>query len=173
ASASPSVPAPGSPSPASSGPAPIPVAVLNAVTAGSSATIDVVPSPGSVLADPGTSRAAALRTALSHEPPGSKVLGMSLARVKGFGSGSDMTRPHLAWLVSVDPWGGAYGVSRFGCGRITYDVELIDPDTGRWLSAASGRQPGMPPLPILGPAPTTSGCGAPIGHRHQGTPAAN
>jgi hypothetical protein len=167
------VPASASPSPASSSPAPIPAAILNAVTGGSSATIDVVPSPGSVLAHPGTSRAAALRTALSQEPHGSKVLGMSLARVKGFGFGSDMTRPHLAWLVSVDPWGGAYGVTAFGCGRITYDVELIDPDTGRWLSAASGRRPGMQPLPILGPAPTTSSCGAPIGHMHQGTPAAN
>ncbi|HEY2520573.1 MAG TPA: hypothetical protein VGJ19_10705 [Streptosporangiaceae bacterium] len=72
---------------------------------------------------------------------GSKVLGMSLARVKGFGFGSDMTRPHLAWLVSVDPWGGAYGVTVFGCGRITYDVELIDPDTGSGTCTRAPRPP--------------------------------
>ena len=123
------------------------------------------------------SQAAALRTALAQLPPGSKIMGLSLAHVKGFGFGTDRSRAQLAWLVSVDPYGGAYGAGgSLGCGRITYDVELIDPGTGRWLMATSGRQPGMTPLPILGPTPTLAqpspSCGIPNGHMHQGTPAA-
>ncbi|HEX4257250.1 MAG TPA: hypothetical protein VH089_19315 [Streptosporangiaceae bacterium] len=182
-SVSPSVPSSGSasgagsPSPGSPGPGAIPAAVLDAVTGGSSARIDVVTSPGSVLARPAASQARAVRTALSQLPHGSKVLGLSLARVQGFGFGTDRSRAQLAWLVSVDPYGGAYGAGgSLGCGRITYDVELIDPDTGQWLMATSGRQSGMPPLPILGPTPSLAqpspSCGVPNGHMHQGTPAA-
>jgi hypothetical protein len=167
----------GSPSPVPSSPAAIPGAVLDAVTTGSSARIDVVAAPDSVLAHPAASQAAALRTALAQLPHGSKILGLSLAQVKGFGFGSDRSRSQLAWLVSVDPYGGAYGAGgSLGCGRITYDVELIDPGTGQWLMATSGRQPGMTPLPILGPTPTLAqpspSCGVPNGHMHQGTPAA-
>ena len=167
----------GSPSPASPSPAALPAAMLDAVTSGSSARVDVVASPASVLAHPAASQAAALRTALAQLPPGSKIMGLSLAHVKGFGFGTDRSRAQLAWLVSVDPYGGAYGAGgSLGCGRITYDVELIDPGTGRWLMATSGRQPGMTPLPILGPTPTLAqpspSCGIPNGHMHQGTPAA-
>ncbi|HEY6498925.1 MAG TPA: hypothetical protein VIZ20_05825 [Streptosporangiaceae bacterium] len=170
-------PSAAAPSPTASSPAAIPAAVLDAVTGGSSARIDVVTSPGSVLAHPAVSQASALRTALSQLPHGSKVMGLSLARVQGFGFGTDMSRSQLAWLVSVDPYGGAYGAGgTLGCGRITYDVELIDPGTGRWLMATAGRQPGMTPLPILGPTPSLAqpspSCGDPNGHMHQGTPAA-
>ena len=177
ASASPAPTVSPSASPGASSPAAIPATVLDAVTSGSSAQIDVVTSPGSVLAHPAVSQATAVRTALSQLPHGSKVLGLSLARVKGFGFGTDRSRSQLAWLVSVDPYGGAYGAgSSLGCGRITYDVELVDPDTGRWLMATSGRQPGMTPVPVLGPTPTLAqpspSCGIPNGHMHQGTPAA-
>ena len=96
-------------------PAAIPAAVLDAVTGGSSARIDVVTSPGSVLAHQAASQAAALRTALSQLPHGSKVMGLSLARVQGFRFGSDMTQSRaLAWLVSMDPYGGAYGAGGQG-----------------------------------------------------------
>ena len=170
---SPSVPPPVSPS-ATASPAAIPAAVLKAVTSGTPRTIEVVPS--SVLAHPAASQEAALRTARLREPRGTQIMGLSLARVKGFGFGTDMTRSQLAWLVSVDPYGGAYGAGNKACGRITYDVEIIDPVTGGWLTAAAGRQPGMEPLPILGPTPTqvqpTPACRAPVPPIRQGTPAA-
>ena len=170
------MPVSGSPSATSSSPAPIPAATLSAVASGSPRRVDVVASPGSALPHPGASQAAALRSALAQEPPGSKVLGLSLARVKGFGFGSDMTRSQLAWLVSVDPYGGAYGAGGPACGRINYDVEFIDPGTGRWLMAAAGRQPGLAPLPVLGPTPSpvqpSPSCGGVAPPVHQGTPAA-
>jgi hypothetical protein len=170
------VAASGSPSPASSSPAAIPAAILNAVTARSSARIDVVTSPASVLAHPAASQAAALRTALAQEPRGSKLLGLSLARVKGFGFGSDMTRSQLAWLASIDPYGGAYGAGGRACGRISFDIEFIDPATGKWLMATAGRSPGLRPLPQLGPAPSpvqpSPSCGGPAPRVRLGTPAA-
>jgi hypothetical protein len=168
-------PSPGSPSPAAI-PAAIPVAVLDALIGRSSARIDVVTSPGSVLAHPAASQARAVRTALSRLPHGSKVLGLSLARVKGFGFGTDMSRTQLAWLVSVDPYGGAYGAGGRACGRISFDIEFIDPATGQWLMSTTGRQPGLRPVPQLGPTPSLAqpspSCGIPDGHMHQGTPAA-
>ena len=170
---SPSVSPPVSPSATASPPA-IPAAVLHALTSGTPKTIAVVPS--SVLAHPAASQEAALRTALRQEPRGTQIMGLSLARVRGFGFGTDMTRSQLAWLVSVDPYGGAYGAGNKACGRITYDVEVIDPVTGGWLTATAGRQPGMEPLPILGPTPSqvqpTPACRAPVPPVHQGTPAA-
>jgi hypothetical protein len=113
---------------------------------------------------------------LSQLPHGSKVLGLSLARVKGFGFGTDMSRARLAWLVSVDPYGGAYGAGGRACGRISFDIEFIDPATGQWLMSKTGRQPGLRPVPQLGPTPSLAqpspSCGIPDGHMHQGTPAA-
>ncbi|HWG15544.1 MAG TPA: hypothetical protein VG268_19960 [Streptosporangiaceae bacterium] len=155
----------------------IPAAMLQAITGGSSGRITVVPSPGSVLAHPAQSQAAALRTALAQEPHGTQILGLTLARVKGFGFGTDMTRPQLAWLVSVDPYGGAYGAGGPACGKINYDVEFVDPGTGQWLMATSGRKPGLKPLPVLGPTPRvvqpSPSCGAPVPRPRLGTPAAN
>jgi hypothetical protein len=175
-SASAPVAASGSPLPASSSPAAIPAAVLNAVAGRSSARIDVVTSPGSVLAHPAASQADALRTALAQEPRGSKVLGLSLARVKGFDFGSNMTQSQLAWLVSIDPYGGAYGAGGRACGRISFNVAFIDPATGKWLMATTGRQPGLRPLPQLGPTPSTvqpsPSCGGPAPRMRLGTPAA-
>src|SRR5262249_26804942 len=137
---------------------------------------DVVVSPASALAHPAASQAAALRTALAQLPHGSKVLGLSLARVKGFGFGTDLSRSQLAWLVSVDPYGGAYAAGGPACGRISFDIEFIDPATGQWLMATAGRQTGLRPLPQLGPTPSpvqpSPSCGVPNGHMHQGTPAA-
>jgi hypothetical protein len=129
-----------------------------------------------VLSHPAQSQAAALRTALSREPRGSKVLGLTLARLKGFGS--DPSRYPLAWLVSVDPFGGDYSANGPGCGQANYVVEFIDPGSGRWLSAQSGHQPGLPSLPPLGPSPgpaqPTASCGVPVPScPHLGTPAAN
>lgn len=166
----------GSPSPGSSSQAAIPAAVLDAVTSGSSARIDVVTSPGSTLAHPAASQARAVRTALSQLPRGSKVLGLSLARVKGFGFGTDRSRSQLAWLVSVDPYGGAYGAGGRACGRISFDIEFIDPATGHWLMTTTGRRPALRPVPQLGPTPSpvqpSPSCGGPAPRMHLGTPAA-
>ncbi len=173
--ASPSV-SPAAPSPGSSSAAAIPAAVLDAVTSGSSARIDVVTSPGSTLAHPAASQARAVRTALSQLPRGSKVLGLSLARVKGFGFGTDRSRSQLAWLVSVDPYGGAYGAGGRACGRISFDIEFIDPATGQWLMTTTGRQPDLRPVPQLGPTPSpvqpSPSCGGPAPRMRLGTPAA-
>ena len=166
-------------SPSASGtvPPPIPSAILQAATGGSPSRITVIQSPRSVLAHPAQSQAAALRTALAQEPHGSKILGASLARVKGFGFGSDMSRAQLAWLVSVDPYGGAYGAGGPACGRVSYVIELIDPGTAQWLMTVSGRRPGLRPLPALGPTPSlvqpSQSCGPAVPHMHLGTPAAN
>jgi hypothetical protein len=162
------------PSPAGTVP-PVPSAVLQALSVGPR-HITVVTTPGSVLAHPAQSQAAALRTALNREPPGSKVLGLTLGRLTGFGA--DLSRYPLAWLVSVDPFGGDYSANGPGCGQANYVVEFIDPVSGRWLSAQSGHQPGLPPLPPLGPSPSpaqpTASCGVPVPSRpHLGTPAAN
>jgi hypothetical protein len=157
------------------GPAPIPAATLRAVIGGRPASITAVKSPGSVLAHPADSQAAALRAALAQQPHGSQVLGLTLARVQGFGSA--LKGATLVWLVSVDPFGGSYVVGNPACGRLSFVVEFIEPDTGRWLMTSSGRQAGLPPIPLLGPmpspaAPNTS-CGDVAPPVHQGTPAAN
>ena len=178
-SPSPSVSPSASASPSASGtvPPPIPSAILQAAAGGSSGRITVIQSPRSVLAHPAQSQAAALRTALAQEPHGSKILGASLAHVKGFGFGSDRSRAQLAWLVSVDPYGGAYAAGGPACGRVSYVIELIDPGTAQWLTTVSGRQPGLRPLPALGPTPSpvqpSQSCGPAVPHMHLGTPAAN
>jgi hypothetical protein len=173
-SVSASPPVSGSPSPAGTVP-PVPSAVLQALSVGSE-RLTVVTSPASVLTHPAQSQAAALRTALGQEPRGSKVLGLTLARLKGFGS--DLSRYPLAWLVSMDPYGGDYSANGPGCGQANYVVEFIDPGSGRWLSTQSGHQPGLPSLPALGPSPSpvkpSASCGVPVPSRpHLGTPAAN
>ena len=163
-------------SPSAAGPVPaVPAAVLQALSVGPQ-RVTVIKSPASVLAHPAQSQAAALQTALSHEPRGSKVLGLSLARLTGFGS--ELSRYPLAWLVSVNPYGGDYSANGAGCGQANYVVEFIDPGRGRWLSTQSGHQAGLPSLPPLGPSPSPAepraSCGVPVPSRpHLGTPAAN
>jgi hypothetical protein len=157
--------------------APIPAATLHAVASGRRASITAVTSPGSALPNAAQSEAMAVRTALTQEPRGSQLLGLTLARVKGFGFGADMSQAEQVWLVSVNPFGGSYVSGNPACGRLSYVVEFIDPATGRWLMTASGKQPGLPPLPLLGPAPTLAQpsptCGAQVPPVHQGTPAAS
>lgn len=157
--------------------APIPAATLHAVASGRRASITAVTSPGSALPNAAQSEAMAVRTALTQEPRGSQLLGLTLARVKGFGFGADMSQAEQVWLVSVNPFGGSYVSGNPACGRLGYVVEFIDPATGRWLMTASGKQPGLPPLPLLGPAPTLAQpsptCGAQVPPVHQGTPAAS
>jgi hypothetical protein len=157
------------------GPAPIPAATLQAVIGGRQASITAVKSPGSVLAHPAQSQVAALRAALAQQPHGSQVLGLTLARVRGFGSG--LSQATLVWLVSVDPFGGSYVAGNPACGRLSFVVEFIEPDTSRWLMTSSGRQAGLPPIPPLGPTPSpvapNASCGDAAPPVHQGTPAAN
>jgi hypothetical protein len=175
-SASPSAPGPGLESPAGTTLPPVPAAMVQAISGGSR-HVTVVKSRGSVLAHPAQSGAAALATALAQEPRGSQILGLTLAQVKGFGFGSDMSRSQLAWLVSVDPYGGAYAAGGPACGRLNYVVELIDAGTSQWLMTSSGRQPGLAALPVLGPTPSPvepgARCGAAVPPVRLGTPAAN
>jgi hypothetical protein len=101
------------------------------------------------VADLAASKATAIRAALAQHRPGSKVLGVTLARVEGHRIG--FARAKAVWLVSVDPYGGAYGTGGPACGADNFVIEIIDPATGRWITGAAGRAPGVPPLPILGP----------------------
>ena len=155
----------------------IPDATLRAVVGGHQASINAVSSPGSVLTHAAQSEQQATRTALAQEPRGSQVLGLTLARVKGFGFGADMSQTELVWLASVDPFGSSYVSGNPACGRLSFVVEFIDPGTGHWLMTASGKQSGLAPLPQLGPTPTLAqpspSCAGPAPHMHLGTPAAN
>ena len=92
--------------------------------------------------------------ALAQQPHGSQVLGMTLARVQGAGPG--FRQPRLTWLVSVDPFGGAYGAGGPPCGADDFYVAFVDPVTGKWIMATAGTAPGLRPLPVLGPKPTVA-----------------
>jgi hypothetical protein len=135
-------------------PRPIPAATLRAMVAGGSWDVTPVMSPQGAVADLARSETAAMRTALAQQPRGSKVLGMTLARIRGPGPGFHQSR--LTWLVSVDPYGGAFSVNGPACGMDNFVVEFVDPVNGTWLMAMTGAAPGLRPLPALGPKPTVA-----------------
>jgi hypothetical protein len=110
--------------------------------------------PRAVIPDLTKSRTTAIRVALAQHRPGSKVLGVTLARVQGHLIGFEQAR--IVWLVSVDPYGGAYGSGGPACGTDNFVIEVIDPATGKWIMGSAGRAPGVPPLPVLGPKPRLS-----------------
>lgn len=107
-----------------------------------------------VVPDLTRSKTTAMHAALAQHRPGSKVLGVTLARVRGHLIGAPQAR--VVWLVSVDPYGGGYGAGGPPCGADNYVIEVINPATGKWIMGAAGRAPGIPPLPVLGPRPHLS-----------------
>jgi hypothetical protein len=105
------------------------------------------------------SEAAAIRAARGAWPR-SKIMGITLAWVTMSGPGFN-ERPRLVWLVSVDPYGGAFVDGFPACGSYDYVVDFIDPDTGKMLAGTAAKVPGLRPLPVIGPAPgvaSSNGC---------------
>ena len=99
------------------------------------------------------SEAAAVHAALAYDRPGSRIMGITLARVIMYGPGFNH-RPRLVWLVSVDPYGGAYIEGLPACGSYDYIIDFIDPATAKVLVAtADSHARGLRPLPVIGPAP--------------------
>jgi hypothetical protein len=126
-----------------------------------------------VVPDLTRSKTTAMRVALAQHRPGSKVLGVTLARVRGHLIGSAQAR--VVWLVSVDPYGGGYGAGGAPCGADNFVIEVINPATGKWIMGSAGKAPGVPPLPVLGPRPRPSPgehCqdAAPVRHRSPAKP---
>jgi hypothetical protein len=132
-------------------PGSIPAVTLQAMTSGSSARVTPVTAAQAGV-NLEQSEPKAMRAALAQEPHGSQILGMTLARVTG--TGPFFSKPQVAWLVSVDPYGGAYSVHGPACGTDNFVIDFIDPESGKWLMKSAGRAPGLRPMPALGPKPT-------------------
>lgn len=99
------------------------------------------------------SEAAAIRAALEYDRRGSQVIGITLAWVTMDGPGFNQ-RPRLVWLVSVDPYGGAFVEDLPACGSYDYIIDFIDPVSARVLvGTADSHARGLRPLPVIGPAP--------------------
>jgi len=147
------------------GPSSVAAATLRAIAAAEvGTTITPVTDPNAMQADVphlARSEARAIHAALGAWPR-SKIMGVTLAWVTMSGPGFN-ERPHLVWLVSVDPYGGAFVEGTPGCGTYDYIVDFIDPATGRMLvGTAASKVPGLRPLPVIGPASSvapSNGCG--------------
>jgi hypothetical protein len=142
------------------GPSPIAeasLARLASITVGT--TISPVTSPQAMRAAVphlARSEAAAVHAALAYDRPGSRSMGITLARVTMYGPGFNH-RPRLVWLVSVDPYGGAFIQGLPACGSYDYIIDFIDPSTAKVLVAtADSHARGLRPLPVIGPAPHTA-----------------
>jgi hypothetical protein len=92
-----------------------------------------------------TAEHAAERAALAQAPPGSRVLGIGLARtvIPYYGS-----VPQLVWLVSVDQAGGLQSVSHPER-TANFDVALVSASTGKWLMTSAGLAPKLLALPAI------------------------
>jgi len=99
------------------------------------------------------SEAAAIRAALEYARRGSQVVGITLAWATMDGPGFNQRR-RLVWLVSVDPYGGAFVEGLPACRSYDYLIDFIDPASGRVLvGTADSHARGPGPLPVIGPAP--------------------
>lgn len=139
------------------GPSPVAAATLRAIAAAEvGTTITPVTDPYAMRADVphlARSEARAIRAALGAWPR-SKIMGITLAWVTMSGPGFN-ERPRLVWLVSVDPYGGAFVEGTPACGTYDYIVDFIDPATGRMLvGTAASKVTGLRPLPVIGPTPS-------------------
>lgn len=167
-SASPSAEASPSAGPRAAGPAPIAAATLQALASVSvGTTITPVTGPRAMRAAVprlARSEAAAIRAALEYDRRGSRVVGVTLAWVTMDGPGFNQ-RPRLVWLVSVDPYGGAFVEGLPVCGSYDYLIDFIDPASGRVLvGTADSHARGLRPLPVIGPVPdVTPGTGCHLG----------
>jgi hypothetical protein len=60
----------------------------------------------------------------------------------------------VVWLVSIDPYGGAYPTGSAACSGTmiwpaNYVIDVVSV-TGRWLTEWVGHVRGVPDLPVLG-----------------------
>ena len=139
------------------GPSPVAAATLRAIAAAEvGTTITPVTDPNAMQADVphlARSEARAIHAALGAWPR-SKIMGITLAWVTMSGPGFN-ERPRLVWLVSVDPYGGAFVEGTPACGTYDYIVDFIGPATGRMLvGTAASKVTGLRPLPVIGPTPS-------------------
>ena len=89
------------------GPPPIPAATLRLVAVREMATIRPLTLSGRPgIGDRAHREAAAVSVALARHRSGSKATGVTLARVQARAAG--LGTPRVVWLVSIDPYGGAY-----------------------------------------------------------------
>jgi len=118
--------------------------MLAAMTAGNSLHITTLPTT-SPQHRPPTSQTIAEQTALEQLPPGSKVLGTSLANATLPSTGN---QSQLVWLVSADPAGGL--TSNEPPDRLAnFYIPVISAASGKWLMASDGRSPQLPDLPTI------------------------
>ena len=154
--------------PRASGPVPVAAATLQALASVAvGTTIAPVTGPRAMRAAVprlARSEAAAIRAALEYDRRGSRVIGVTLAWVTMDGPGFNQ-RPRLVWLVSVDPYGGAFVEDLPACGSYDYIIDFIDPVSARVLvGTADSHAQGLRPLPVIGPAPhVTPGTGCHLG----------
>lgn len=126
---------------------PISPQMLTAMTSGRSLQISLQsPDPALQVATP---QATAEQVALSHLPPNSQVLGVSLANaaIPFYGG-----QPQLVWLISADPAGGLHSVHA-PTRAANYYVAIVSANNGNWLMASSGRSPQLPDLPSIPASP--------------------
>lgn len=134
-------------------PPPIPALTLRLVAAREMAAIRPL-NPGHEpgIGDRARREAAAVSVALAHHRSGSKAVGVTLARVQARTAGLGTAR--VVWLVSIDPYGGAYPTGRTACSGtmiwpVNYVIDVVSV-TGRWLHEWAGHVRGVPELPVLG-----------------------
>lgn len=135
------------------GPPPIPTATLHLVAAQQMASIrPLAPGRGPGIGDRARLEAAAVRVALARHRSGSKAVGVTLARAQARAPGLGTAR--VVWLVSIDPYGGAYPTGSAACSGTmiwpaNYVVDVVSV-TGEWLTEWVGHVRGVPDLPVLG-----------------------
>ncbi len=93
-----------------------------------------------------------MSVALARHRSGSKAVGVTLARVQARTPGLGTAR--VVWLVSIDPYGGAYPTGSVACSGTmiwpaNYVIDVVSV-TGRWLTEWAGHVRGVPELPVLG-----------------------
>ncbi len=93
-----------------------------------------------------------MSVALARHRSGSKAVAVTLARVQAPAAGLGTAR--VVWLVSIDPYGGAYPTGSAACSGTmiwpaNYVIDVVSV-TGRWLHEWAGHVRGVPDLPVLG-----------------------
>ena len=135
------------------GPPPIPAATLRLVAAQEMAAIrPLAPGHGPGTGDRARREAAAVSVALARHRSRSKAVAVTLARVQARTAGLGTAR--VVWLVSIDPYGGAYPTGSAACSGTmiwpaNYVIDVVSV-TGQWLTEWAGHVRGVPDLPVLG-----------------------
>jgi hypothetical protein len=135
------------------GPPPIPAATLRLVATQEMAAIrPLAPGGRPGIGDRARRETAAVSVALARHRSGSKAIGVTLARVQARVAG--LGTPRVVWLVSIDPYGGAYPIGKTACSGTmiwpaNYVIDVVSV-TGQWLTEWTGHVRGVPELPVLG-----------------------